>query len=377
MDWTKVRAQLDVDGFMRDGVAVFRGVFNDAMTRQLRQSCEHVQRLNDSWLDHDWHAPDQWRAKGLYPPTTHPLTEHEVAGARGSCQVVSRVLGRIFESVQESNRGTTAAFDLARSESADTPGKLRDPPVDMRDKQSMRWPLGRGIVPEHCAMAYDTFLAACITHPQTIALHQLLIGPNIRFDHNTLLSRRDFPGQHWHSHSYMEDDCGVTTRPGGASLRLVRSLIYPDGFADRNDGGLKVVPGAHLFRSATLQDSVPPFIRGPAAPGQDDDKYFESTWLAGKTHPITGEQLRIVRLSLPPGSIVACLGHMPHAVDPRPASSGTRHCVLFSYREPDPEGRLPVSSTNACLQPWELEADATAGKMPGVAAGAVNLFTGY
>ena len=160
--------------------------------------------------------------------------------------------------------------------SADTPGKLRDPPVDMRDKQSMRWPLGRGIVPEHCAMAYDTFLAACITHPQTIALHQLLIGPNIRFDHNTLLSRRDFPGQHWHSHSYMEDGCGVTTRPGGASLRLVRSLIYPDGFADRNDGGLKVVPGAHLFRSATLRDSVPPFIRGQAAPGQDDDKYFES-----------------------------------------------------------------------------------------------------
>ena len=41
--------------------------------------------------------------------------------------------------------------------------------------------------------------------------------------------------------NYVEDGAGVTTRPGGAALRLVRSLIYPDGFASSNDGGLKVV----------------------------------------------------------------------------------------------------------------------------------------
>jgi hypothetical protein len=48
-------------------------------------------------------------------------------------------------------------------------------------------------------------------------------------------------GQHWHSHNYTEDEQGVTTRPGGAQLRLVRSLVYPAGFAKHNDGGLKVL----------------------------------------------------------------------------------------------------------------------------------------
>ena len=30
-------------------------------------------------------------------------------------------------------------------------------------------------------------------------LHKLMLGPEVRFDHNTLLSRRSFTGQHWHS----------------------------------------------------------------------------------------------------------------------------------------------------------------------------------
>ena len=34
---------------------------------------------------------------------------------------------------------------------------------------------------------------------------------------------------------------------------------------------------------------------------------FAAEWLAGKTHPITGEPLEIVELELPPGSIVSCL----------------------------------------------------------------------
>lgn len=93
------------------------------------------------------------------------------------------------------------------------------------------------------------------------------------------LSRRSFPGQLWHSHDYTEDDTGVTTRPGGARLRLVRSLIYPDGFDKRNDGGLKVCPGAHLYRSATLRDSKIPYDRS-ARPGDEDDALFEKTWLA-------------------------------------------------------------------------------------------------
>ena len=105
-------------------------------------------------------------------------------------------------------------------------------------------------------MGYDEFIANCITHPQMIRLHQLMLGPEVRFDHNTLLSRRDFEGQHWHSHAYHEDEAGVTTIPGGARLKLVRSLVYPEGFKKYNDGGLKIVRGAHLYRSVGLDPWV-------------------------------------------------------------------------------------------------------------------------
>ena len=60
--------------------------------------------------------------------------------------------------------------------------------------------------------------------------------------------------------------------------------------------------------------------------------------------------------------MVVVLHHSPHAVEPRPVGSGTRHCTLFSYRAPDPGGCLPVT-TNADLQPWELERDAALGKL--------------
>jgi len=87
-----------------------------------------------------------------------------------------------------------------------------------------------------------------------------------------------------------------------------------------------------------------------------------------------GEQLEILHLDLPPGSMAVCLCHTPHGVCPRPKGTGTRHCTLFSYREPDPEGTAEVS-TNLGLQPWELERDAALGKYPTVAPGPVNLFS--
>jgi hypothetical protein len=71
-----------------------------------------------------------------------------------------------------------------------------------------------------------------------------------------MLTRHTFGGQHWHSHSYVEDDAGPTTRAGGAALGVTRGLVYPDGFSAENDGGLKVVPGAHLWRMTTLGDGL-------------------------------------------------------------------------------------------------------------------------
>jgi|EP01046_Picozoa_sp_COSAG06_P015554 hypothetical protein len=103
-------------------------------------------------------------------------------------------------------------------------------------------------------------------------------------------------------------------------------------------------------------------------PGEADDADFSASWLKDKLHPITGEPLRIQRLELPPGSMAIVLHHSPHAVEPRPPGSGTRHCTLFSFRAPDPGGQLPVT-TNADLQPWELERDAAMGNIFGIPPG--------
>ena len=144
-------------------------------------------------------------------------------------------------------------------------------------------------------MAVDPFLRDLVTHPQMIALHQLMLGPEIRYDHSTLISRRSFAGQHWHSHHYIEDNAGVTIAPGGAQTRVVRSLLYPRGFAPEGDGGLKVVRGAHLYRAGDLADGY----ERSAAPGDADDAEFARTWLAGKRHPITARPLEIEKLALP------------------------------------------------------------------------------
>ena len=45
----------------------------------------------------------------------------------------------------------------------------------------------------------------CMTHPQMIAIHKLLLGPEVRHDHHVLLGRKPgFPGQIWHSHAHHE-----------------------------------------------------------------------------------------------------------------------------------------------------------------------------
>ena len=176
-----------------------------------------------------------------------------------------------------------------------------------------------------------------------------------------------------------EDDAGPTTHPGGAALGLTRCLIYPDGFAETGDGGLKVVSGAHQWRMATLSGNEHSNGFSPQQsppPGAEGDAFFERTWLAGKVNPLTGEPLRIERFALPPGSMAVVLCHTPHAVEPRPTANGPRYCTLFAYRSPDPERRVQDFS-HRNLGAWELEQDALAGRIPGVPAASPNLFSVY
>eukprot|EP01045_Picozoa_sp_COSAG04_P029197 COSAG04_NODE_4737_length_1918_cov_1.907642_1_plen_93_part_00 len=87
------------------------------------------------------------------------------------------------------------------------------------------------------------------------------------------------------------------------------------------DGGLKIVPGGatipcaaclrlhtrrcasgHLHRSARLEPH-PSWREGES--NHFDDDALAAGWLAGRTHPRTGEPLRIARLSAPPDTMVS------------------------------------------------------------------------
>ena len=140
------------------------------------------------------------------------------------------------------------------------------------------------------------------------------------------------------------DNTGVTTTPGGAQPRVVRSLVYPLGFEQEDDGGLKVVRGAHLYRASVLADGGYE-SNGPSEPGDADDDEFRRTWLKDKSHPLTGRPLEIEKLELPRGSIACVLGHVPHAVSPRPEGRGSRLCTLLAYRQPGPVGSTLADGT--------------------------------
>ena len=110
----------------------------------------------------------------------------------------------------------------------------------------------------------------------------------------------------------------------------------PDGFiAGDSDGGLKVVPGSHLYRD-------PAHCRGGIA-----DAEFASGWLHGKSHPVTGQPLEILALSLPPGSLVSVVAHLAHGVSSRAVNGTSRFGSLWSYRVYDPCAEESFLPTNA------------------------------
>jgi len=170
------------------------------------------------------------------------------------------------------------------------------------------------IKPRHYSAEHNAYLARLIAHPEMIALVRAAIGPEIRFDHCVALNRAggDY-GSDWHSHDYAED------RPDLAFLRI---FFYINGFAP-DDGGLKAVPGSHHYRDPEIQAKI-----------GDNDEAFRAGWLAGKTHPLTGQPLTIESLTAPEGSVVLMHTHAAHAVTPRKPSSPMRWCVVYAYRNP-------------------------------------------
>jgi hypothetical protein len=168
----------------------------------------------------------------------------------------------------------------------------------------------------HYSAERDPYLADLLGHPQMLDLARSVLGPDLRFDHCVELNRPPTDqGAAWHSHEYADD------RP---DLGFVRIFLYVNGF-ESDDGGLKVVPGSHLFRDSRL-----------SAP---DDAALKTGWLAGRRHPLTGEPLRIESLTAPPGTVVLMWTHAAHAVTPRKPGSATRWTVVYAYRNPGEPSR--------------------------------------
>ena len=109
---------------------------------------------------------------------------------------------------------------------------------------------------------------------------------------------------------------------------------------------------------------------------RQDDGLFREAWLSGKAHPLStaspAEPLEILELDVPPGTIVSCLSHCPHAVSPKAAGRGTRLCTLFCYAQPDLEQQYPRSSERCTWSlPKEFEQRAIAGEIA-VEGGSAN-----
>ena len=173
-----------------------------------------------------------------------------------------------------------------------------------------------GREPNRFSAEYDSYLESLIAHPQMLELARKVLGENIRYDHCVSLNRPG--GNHgigWHSHGYSDDD---------PRLGFVRIFFYVNGF-EPDDGGLKAVPGSHLYRDSKIQGRT--------------DEALQEGWLAGKTHPETGKPLEIQALSAPPGTVALMWTHAAHAVNPRKPDSNTRWCVVYAYRTQE---NLPV-----------------------------------
>lgn len=170
--------------------------------------------------------------------------------------------------------------------------------------------------PHRFVAEYDDYMASLIGHPQMLALARTILGPDIRYDHWVGLNRRGGnKGINWHSHAYAEE------RP---ELGFVRIFFYVNGF-EFDDGNLKVVPGSHLYRDRAIR--------------AESDEQLRSGWMAGKSHPETGEPLEIVPLEAPSGTVALMWTHAAHGVTPRRPESDTRWCVVYAYRNPgEPSG---------------------------------------
>ena len=328
----------DRTAFEQEGFWVWEGILTDEGQKQFTASLQQLQHMNDRiLLDTDWAAID-FEGRGLPPPPPEQITPEFLESCRGGSEQMPGFL-----------RGEIRAY--MHEHGLFGPG----PALVTRGYDSL------GVMPEYFPAGYDDFIMEVTTaHPQMMELFKKLFGDRFVLDHCLMLNRAaGSRGRRWHAHQYrdgqyeVEDPIGTgkALTPEFLQQQCIRTLCYPEG-AESGDGAeLGIIPGSHLYRI--------PFKWNTERPDEDAD--MRANWLKGKTHAITGKPLEIVHLSLPPGSMVSFVHHMPHHVQRRPPGAPTRWGLLMAYRTPDPDA-APAKWTGGIPTHW-VERTAAAGKL--------------
>ena len=335
----EVLAAFDRAAFERDGYWVWEGILTDAGREQWTASLDKLQAMCDAMImDTDWAAID-YAARGLQPPPPETLSAEYKRKCCGG-----KKLGLLIPNDLRIYMHDHGLFGP-------------EPSLVTRGFES------QGLMPEHFAPAYDEFILDVATaHPQMMELFAKLFGPRLVLDHIIMLNRAPGnQGSGWHAHPYrnaeyeVEDPIGTgnAATPEFLERQCVRTLVHTEGASREEGGELGVIPGAHLYRI--------PYKWSTARPDHDED--LRSGWLQGKTHPRTGAPLQMIHLSLPPGSMVSFVHHMPHHVGPRHPDAPTRRTLLMAYRTPDPQAEPARWSEGVPLQ-WVERQEATGRLSP-------------
>jgi hypothetical protein len=284
-DLKAIERQFDPERYLSEGYIILEEIMTDQAREAWVEAAQVGQQINDRLLRADWSQFD-WQALGRLPPVKSLTTAEIENGIGGSQQV---------------------------PQADDDAGVL-----------TLRV---HSVFAEYFPAGHVPFLMNVLTHPQMLQLQRQCLGSeSIYFDHNQLLTRSGgYPGNSWHSHRIGagRDNCGMAELAEyRAQPNTNLTLCYPEGFETGKDGGLKIVRGSHLFRD-------------PAGCRFTTDIEMEQQWLANRVHPVTGDPLRIERLDLPPGSLVCCLTHAAHAVEPKAMDRKTRWCTVYCYKKPD------------------------------------------
>ena len=324
--------------FEQEGYWVWEGILTDEGQKQFTASLHQLQHMNDCILmDTDWTAID-FEARGLAPPPPEQITPEFLASCCGGSEQMPSFL-----------RSEVRAYMHEH-------GLLGPGPALVTHGYE-----SQGVMPEYFPAGYDGFIMDVTTaHPQMMELFKKLFGNRFVLDHCLMLNRAaGSRGRRWHAHQYREGQyevedpigTGKAVTPEFLQRQCIRTLCYPAG-AESGDGAeLGVIPGSHLYRI--------PFKWNTER--LDEDADMQANWLKGKTHAITGKPLEIVHLSLPPGSMVSFVHHMPHHVQRRPPGAPTRWGLLMAYRTPDPAAS-PAKWTGGIPTHW-VERTAAAGKL--------------